>query len=154
MLQGEGSCSPGLWERRAVRRKAENPGSSHMDGGDPGRRWHSYNDAEGTNMCAHEVPPVGTHFLPCRASWASSPNICPWGRFLSARILSTDWASSICRFTISHRADSRNRPGQLGAGWLGVHCEASCLLTQGWERPTSGGQGWGRPGRGAVENLG
>lgn len=40
MLQGEGRCSPGLWEREreelSVKGAAENPGSSHMSGGTSG----------------------------------------------------------------------------------------------------------------------
>ena len=33
---------------------AENPGSSHMSGGDPGRRWHSHSHEEGIITCARE----------------------------------------------------------------------------------------------------
>lgn len=135
MLQEEGRCSPGLWERKggAVRRSSREPRVLPHEWWGPWEKVHRYNHAEGTVTCACERASVGTPVsypagppgLPLPASAHGAGSAQPGSSALIGPPQSVASLSTIVQTPETDQAS-------WGQG-CGVHSEASHFLTQGWE---------------------
>lgn len=158
MLQGEGRCSPGLWEREreelSVRKSSREPRVLPHEWWGPWEKVHSYNHAEGTVTCAWERASVGTPVsypagppgLPLPASAREAGSAQPGS---SAPIEPPQSVASLSTIVQTPETDQAS----WGQG-CGVHSEASHLLDTGMGNcpPLRGrGWGWGGPGQGVVE---